>query len=142
MSDIRKPVTIEMEFVNKKEGSSLLAAFSFDHEHGTHLFVSPDFHDRTWGPKPRPAGVFRTRCTVPGNFFAEGLIKVVAEVATREPSYILHFLEHDCVAFQVVDTGQPGSVRGSWSRNIPGMIRPLLDWSTEFLATQETGERS
>jgi lipopolysaccharide transport system ATP-binding protein len=135
--DIRKPVTVEMEFSNLKEGATLMAAFSFVNELGIHLFVSPDHHEPRWAAAPRPAGVFRTRCTVPGNLFAEGLITVVAEVATREPSYVVHVLEHDCVAFQVVDPGGAGSVRGSWKRNIPGVMRPMLDWHTEFLGPEK-----
>jgi lipopolysaccharide transport system ATP-binding protein len=97
------------------------------------LFVSPDFQEPNWGSKPRPAGVFKARCTIPGNFFAEGQIRVCAEVSTRHPTYEIHVLEYDSVGFQVVDKGEQGSIRANWGRNIPGVIRPALAWSTEFL---------
>jgi lipopolysaccharide transport system ATP-binding protein len=134
--DIRKPVTIEMEFINLQEGSDLVSAFSFFNTEGVILFVGVDFHEPQWGSKPRPAGLFRARCTVPGNFFAEGVVRVCAEVSTRKPSYVIHFLEYDSVSFQVVDKGNPGSVRGDWERKIPGVVRPFLEWENAHVSEE------
>jgi lipopolysaccharide transport system ATP-binding protein len=131
--DIREPVTIEMEFHNRRESADLLSGFSFLNDQGVILFVSADIHEQSWGSRPRPAGVFRSRCTVPGNFLAEGPVRVAVEVSTRHPFYEIHFLEHDCVSFQVVDKGEPGSVRANWGRNMPGVVRPLLQWENEHL---------
>jgi lipopolysaccharide transport system ATP-binding protein len=131
--DIRTPVTIEMEFVNHKPGVCLEAAFSFFNDQDVHLFVSPDFSEPQWGLKPRPAGAFRTRCEIPGNLLAEGLITVVPEVSTSRPAYQIHFLERDCVSFQVVDKGEAGSVRAGWGRPFPGAVRPALKWQTSYL---------
>jgi lipopolysaccharide transport system ATP-binding protein len=131
--DIRSPVTIEMEYWNLKPDAQLLTAFSFYNDQAVLLFVSPDFHERRWATKPRPVGVYRSRCLVPGNFFAEGQIRIVAELATRHPFYQIHFLEYDSVAFQIVETNEPGSVRAGWGRPIPGVVRPMLNWETEYL---------
>ena len=131
--DIRCPVVIEMEYWNLKPNASLLSVFSFLNDQGIILFVSADFNDMEWDKKTRPIGCYVSRCTVPGNFFAEGQVKVVAEVSTRHPVYQIHFLEYDSVAFQVVDTDELGSVRNGWGRPIPGVVRPKLDWQTEYL---------
>jgi lipopolysaccharide transport system ATP-binding protein len=131
--DIRKPVTVEMEFYNFKEGADLLAGFTFLNDQGVILFVSADFHEQQWGSKPRPVGLFRSSCTLPGNLLAEGQVLVTAEVSTRHPFYEIHFLERDCVAFQVVDKGEPGSVRANWGRSMPGVVRPFLHWENEYL---------
>ena len=131
--DIRYPVTIEMEFQNFQGGADLAAAFSFFNEQGTLLFASPDFDDATWGSKPRPVGIYRSRCTIPGNLLTESQIRVCAEVSTRHPRYEQHFLEYDSVAFQVVDKGEPGSVRATWGRPIAGVMRPMLSWDTQLL---------
>ncbi len=128
--DIRRPVTVEMEFWNMKAGALLMTAMSFVNDQGTTLFVSTDYNS-PWGARPRAAGVHRARCTVPGNLFSEGQVTVIAEVSTREPVYQIHVLEHDSVSFQVVDTGEPGSVRGQWGRDIPGAVRPMLEWESE-----------
>jgi lipopolysaccharide transport system ATP-binding protein len=72
---------------------------------------------------------------VPGNFFAEGQVRVIAEVSTRHPFYEIHVLEHDAVSFQVIDKGEAGSVRANWGRNLPGVVRPLLQWENKLLDT-------
>lgn len=131
--DIRFPVTLEMEFFNLKDGAHLLGAFSFVNEQGVLLFASPDFQEPVWGNKSRPRGLYRSQCTIPGNFFAEGRVSVYPEVATRHPRYEIHFLEPEIVSFIVVDRGEPGSIRADWGRNIPGAIRPIMQWSNEFL---------
>jgi lipopolysaccharide transport system ATP-binding protein len=131
--DIRKSVTIEMEFYNFKEGAELFSAFSFLSDQGVILFVSVDFDEQQWGSKPRPVGLFHSKCTVPGNLFAEGQVRVIAEVSTRHPFYEVHFLEHDAVSFQVIDKGEKGSVRASWGRNLPGVVRPFLQWENVYV---------
>ncbi|MGH9749442.1 MAG: ABC transporter ATP-binding protein [Candidatus Polarisedimenticolia bacterium] len=131
--DIRRPVTLEMEYWNFKRGARLLSAFTFMNDQGVHLFVGSDrFGGRP--DVPREPGLHRARCTVPGNLFAEGQVRVVAEVSTSHPVLQIHVLEYDSVAFQVVDSGAPGSVRGGWGRPIPGVVRPELQWETSMVA--------
>jgi lipopolysaccharide transport system ATP-binding protein len=134
--DIRNPVTIEMEFVNLKPGADLLAACAFFNDDGVLLFASVDLDEAKWGSKPRRAGLFRSRCTIPGNLFAEGQVRVYVEVGTRQPVYGIHFSQHDCVSFQVVDRGLPGSVRANWGRNFPGVVRPFLQWQNLHLGEE------
>lgn len=131
--DIRDPITIEMEYWNNKPDAHLLSALSFVNEQGQILFVSADFDEQNWGDKAKPKGIFRSRCTVPGNLFAEGRISIVAEVSTRRPIYQIHFLEHESVSFNIIDKGEPGSVRANWGRSMPGVMRPYLEWKNEFL---------
>jgi lipopolysaccharide transport system ATP-binding protein len=129
--DIRFPVDIEMTYEVLKDNAGLMSAFSCIDEQGVHLFVSADFNDPR-SAQPRPRGVYTSRCRIPGNLFSEGLIRVIAEVATRPPAYRSLILERDSVAFQVIDSGEPGSIRGSWGAPIPGVMRPLCEWETSF----------
>jgi len=103
---------------------------SFMDELGNIIFISPDWHEVNWGAKKRKTGIYVTRCHLPGNIFAEGMISVVAEVLTREPIYQIHFLEKDAVAFQIIDEGYNDSVRAGWGRKMPGLVRPMLEWET------------
>jgi len=127
--DIRSPVEIETVYECLQDGADLMCAVSFFDSTGVHLFVSGDQNDRRWSG-PRPAGVYRSVCTVPGNLFAEGIVRVTAEVSTKAPVYQIHFLEYDSAAFMVIDTGEHGSVRGDWGRPIPGVMRPYCEWVT------------
>ena len=40
--------------------------------------------------------------------FAEGVVRVLTEVATRHPVYQIHLLEYDSVGFPVVNWGELG----------------------------------
>jgi lipopolysaccharide transport system ATP-binding protein len=135
--DIRRPVIIEMEYWNFKPDARLLSVFSFINEQGVIAFISTDLQEQEWGARPKPEGLFRSRCVVPGNLFSEGQFRVVAEVSTSEPVYEIHILEFDSVCFQVVDTGHPGSVRAGWGREMPGVLRPMLEWENDYLGVED-----
>ena len=47
----------------------------------------------------------------------------------------VHFWERDAVAFQAVEAFEGGSARGEYGGPIPGVVRPLLPWETEKLAS-------
>jgi lipopolysaccharide transport system ATP-binding protein len=127
--DIRHSVEVEMTYSNEADAAQLIASFAFFDSYGVHLFATADFGDQQ-SARPRPPGIYRSACRVPGNLFAEGIVRVTAEVSTRHPVYQIHFLVHDSVGFQVVDTAEPGSVRSGWGRAIPGVMRPMCEWST------------
>lgn len=129
--DIRRPVTIEMEYRVLEEGRQLIHAFLFYDDHGVLLFYGAPFASDRPEAEPQPAGLVRACCTIPGNLFAECRVRVWAEVSTRFPLYQVHVLAPDAVAFQVVDSGEPGSVRATWGRPIPGVMRPQLSWTCE-----------
>jgi hypothetical protein len=129
--DIRFPIEIEIIYEALQDNANLLSGVSFFNIEGVHLFFSGDLNDPTSSRSRR--GIYRSVCCVPGNLFAEGMVRVAAEVSTRSPVYRPHFIALDCVGFQVADPGQPGSVRSGWARAIPGLMRPICEWSTESI---------
>jgi lipopolysaccharide transport system ATP-binding protein len=52
-------------------------------------------------------------------------------MSTQDP-VIIHFNEPDVVAFQVIDSLDGDSARGDYAGPMPGVVRPLLHWSTTF----------
>jgi hypothetical protein len=130
--DIRYPLVFEMEYWNLREDARLLVAVSFINSDGVLLFVTADFQETDWRV-PRPMGTYVSRCEVPGNFFSEGLHRVLAEICTREPFWQSHVREMDVLIFNVVDTGEPGSVRAGWGQPLAGVVRPMIGWRTERL---------
>ncbi len=133
--DIRFPVFLEMEYWSLTPNAHLLSAFSFINDLGQVAFVSANFDDPIRIDKSKPIGIYRVRCNVPGNLFSEGRMSVVAEVSTRYPMYQTHVLEWDSVSFQVIDKGKSGSVRAGWGRSIPGVVRPKLEWQSEYVGS-------
>jgi lipopolysaccharide transport system ATP-binding protein len=131
--DIRRPVEIEVEYWSAEPGD--LRPFVNLHlfnDEGVCLFVTSDSVNRVWWTSRRRAGVVRSTVTIPGNFLAEGRVIVTAAVSTQNPT-VVHAIEHDAVAFQVVDRSVGDGVRGEWVGDLPGVVRPMLDWRVSVL---------
>jgi lipopolysaccharide transport system ATP-binding protein len=56
---------------------------------------------------------------------------VGAAVSTADPVTV-HFYERDAVAFHVVDSLDGDSARGDYAGPFPGVVRPLLKWTTQY----------
>jgi len=138
--DIRRPVGIEIEFEVLKSGYVLLPHFKLFSREGIEAFNSVDV-DPAWRGRPRPAGCYISTGWIPGNFLAEGMMFIGAAMVTIQPK-IVHFVEMDAVAFQVVDSTVGDSARGDWTGGLAGVVRPLLKWTTQFTPNQrETAAR-
>src|SRR5262249_14885020 len=128
--DIREDIYLEMEYEVLKSNQVLLPNFHVYNDEGTCVFVLADFHT-DWRRKPRPVGRYRSVARIPGNFLAEGTLVVGAAIATYVP-FNVHLHEPDLIAFQVVDTLEGNSARGDYAGHYPGVVRPIVEWTTEF----------
>jgi lipopolysaccharide transport system ATP-binding protein len=127
--DIRDPVFVEVTYWNLSHDPDFrpFANIHFFNEEGTYLFISSDANNMTWRCQPRRNGLVRTRCRIPGNFFAEGGVFITAAVSSLEPT-VIHAIENDAVAFHVMDPSEGDGVRGEWVGDFPGVVRPMLEW--------------
>ncbi|MDD1705704.1 MAG: ABC transporter ATP-binding protein [Methanoregulaceae archaeon] len=125
--DIRHPFHIEMEYDVLEPGHVLTPNFHLFNDDGLHLFATSDLNP-AWRGKPRHAGRYTSSVMIPGNFFAEGTIIVEAALSTMDPVTV-HFDEKDAVAFQVIDTLDGDSARGDYAGHLPGVVRPLFQWT-------------
>jgi lipopolysaccharide transport system ATP-binding protein len=128
--DIRKAVQLELEWDVLQPGHVLVPNLHFHNEEGLVIFITSDL-DATWRRRARDAGRYVSTVRIPGNFFAEGSISVGAAVSTMDPVFV-HFYEPDAVAFEVIDVLAGDSARGDYGGPMPGVVRPLLDWTNEF----------
>jgi lipopolysaccharide transport system ATP-binding protein len=128
--DIRRPVGIEMEYEVLTSGYTLCPCLTLHNEEGVLVFCAFDL-DPEWRQRLRPAGRYVSTGWVPGNLLAEGTMIVGPAMRTMAPN-ILHFHELDAVAFQVIDSLEGDSARGDWAQPLPGVVRPLLKWHTQF----------
>jgi lipopolysaccharide transport system ATP-binding protein len=126
--DIRRPVGIEMEFEVLRPGYVLLPNYHVSNEEGVLIFIAND-KDPEWQRTSRPVGRFVSTAWIPGNFLSEGTMIIAAAVSTMDPVTI-HFFERDVVAFQVIDSLDGQSARGEYAGPYPGIVRPMLQWTT------------
>ena len=127
--DIREAVSVEMTFEVERGGSVLLPFFVFYNEEGVMAFAANDL-DPSWRGRPRPPGEYKSSVQIPGNLLAEGTLFVGAGVTAEGPT--LQFYEGDAVAFHVIDSLDGNSARGDYAGSMKGVVRPMLEWSTEF----------
>ncbi len=132
--DIREPVGIEIEFDVLKRGHLLVPNYHVINEEGVCVFIAND-HDPQWFRRPREIGTYASTAWIPGNFLSEGSLIVGAAISTMDP-VIVHFFERDAVAFQVIDNLEGNSARGDFAGTYPGVVRPLLRWTTQFRAQE------
>jgi lipopolysaccharide transport system ATP-binding protein len=104
--------------------------FHFKNNEGAYAFVSIDV-DPAWRRKPKAVGRYTSTAWLPGNFLTEGSMIIGVAVSTMDPVKV-HFFEQDAVAFQVMDSLDGNSARGDFAGGIPGVVRPLLKWTTTY----------
>jgi len=130
--DIREPVGFEMTFEVIEDGYTLLPHFQLVNDQGVVAFLTLDV-DPEWRNKKRPRGTYKATAWVPGNFLTEGSFFIIAQMLTLEPQVLPQFSEREVASFQVVDSmAAEMTARGDWAKEIPGVVRPLLRWETEY----------
>ena len=135
--DIRAPVGIEVEYWHLSTDPRLRPSVNIHliNDDGVTLFVSNDFNNQQWSQAERTPGVVRATCWIPGNFLAESRIFVTAAVSTYNPT-LVHAIQTEAIAFQVVDRSAGDGVRGEYAGEWPGVVRPMLAWT---VATEPEG---
>ena len=128
--DIRRPFSIQMEYEVLKDGYVLLPHFMLIKETGDLMFISADV-DPVWRGRNRPVGIYKGAVEIPGNLLSEGMVFVHSCMVTLAPDTD-QFIVPDAVAFNVVDSLDGDSARGPFSGRMPGVVRPLLKWTTEY----------
>ena len=128
--DIRQQFKIEMEFEVIKPGYLLLPHFRLVNELGQDVFITIDL-DPDWRGRTRPTGRYVSTVWIPGNLLAEGMMFINCYLITMNPDKV-QFAEVSTVSFYVVDSVEGDSARGDYSKQMLGVVRPLLKWSTEF----------
>lgn len=79
----------------------------------------------------RTPGKYQVTAWIPENLLAEGSYTVhVAAMEVSGANYI-HFHEHNCIAFNIVDSISGNSARGLYTGSFPGIIRPKLVWQSK-----------
>jgi lipopolysaccharide transport system ATP-binding protein len=129
--DIQQPFGIELTYDVLDEGHALVPLIEFHNEEGVEVFSTHDTSAH-WRRQPRLPGTYVSTVWIPGNLLAEGGLLAHISIMSHVPATLLHAHERNAVAFQVVDSPSPESARGDYVGPMPGLMRPLLQWTTEI----------
>ncbi len=128
--DIHKPFAIELTYDVLEDGHALVPVIEFYNEEGTELFSTHDT-SAEWRQRSRPRATYRSTVWIPGNLLAEGSLVGHVSIMSHFPATILHAHERNAIAFQVIDSPSDDSARGDYVGPMPGVVRPLLRWTTD-----------
>lgn len=130
--DVRLPVIIEVEYKVLKGGKVFSPAFHIYDQMSVCIFGTNDV-DPEWRNRVREPGRYKSRVEIPGNLLAEGTFYVTAAMFGPMTSEV-HLLENSAISFNIFDSLAGDSARGDYIGGMIGVVRPLLDWDTEFKA--------
>jgi lipopolysaccharide transport system ATP-binding protein len=128
--DIHKPFGIELTYDVLEDDHALVPVMEFYNEEGMELFSTHDT-SADWRRRSRPRATYTSTVWIPGNLLAEGSFVGHVSIMSHFPATILHAHERNAIAFQVVDSFADDSARGDYVGPMPGVVRPLLRWTTD-----------
>jgi homopolymeric O-antigen transport system ATP-binding protein len=128
LTDLCRSLVFEMVYDVLKPGWPLAPWCEVFADSGLCLFTSLDMPPG-WRDHPRTVGRFTSSVVVPANLLAEGTFLIGFGLYSPEPEQN-HFHLRDAVAVQVTDRADGRSARGDWVGPVPGVVRPMLSWTT------------
>jgi lipopolysaccharide transport system ATP-binding protein len=134
--DISEPICIDIEYVVFQSDQVFIPYSDIYDENGVLVFNTFDL-DPTWRRKPRPTGRYVSTFQIPGNFLSEGRLFAHIAIWTFTPSFHDYFYEKHAVGFTVLDSYDGTTARGDYKGKLRGVVRPLLNWSTQFYPSRE-----
>jgi lipopolysaccharide transport system ATP-binding protein len=130
-ADVRSPIGIEIGF-SVLVGSEIpiFPKVKVVDQRGDVAFNAMDTSPR-WH-EPTAPGDYVATAWIPGNLLNEGLISVQVDLCSFGATNLHHHAGCiDAVSFHVQDPGEGDSARGRFSGQWKGVVRPMLDWTTE-----------
>ena len=126
--DVQQHFDVEVDYEVLGTGAKVGVTLVVFNDEGIMLFSSINNRDSAWYGRPLSEGMYRSTCTIPGDFLNGGEHTVT--LIMWADGYRLLAREDEVVGFNVHDTG---GVRGDYLGGMQGAVRPALDWRNESL---------
>jgi lipopolysaccharide transport system ATP-binding protein len=129
--DIRRKIGLQATYEVIKSGQILLPNFQLYNQDRVQVFTVQDV-SKDWQRREKGKGIYTSTVWIPENFMAEGTFYLNFAIVTYLPAMNIHFNALDVVSFDVVDAMTGDTARGDFAGRMDGIVRPILDWETEF----------
>ncbi len=132
--DVRRAAGVEIRYRVLRDGPPVFAKLKVYDRQGNIAFNALDIAPH-WEETSSP-GFYASTAWIPPNLLNEGKTGIdVALCTLRAPKLLQHAAHYDAVSFYVFDPGDGDSARGRFTGQLRGVVRPLLEWTTERLDT-------
>ncbi|HUJ19254.1 MAG TPA: ABC transporter ATP-binding protein [Nitrospirota bacterium] len=125
---MQTPFVVEVEYWNLIADAHLHITLHLYTSEGILAFTTGSLNDRS----PMPAGLFRSVCHFPNDLLNSGSHRFVVLVV-KDTSNVIYSHESG-VSFDILDLRQR---QGTYYGREPGVVQPVLRWSTEYLGEDE-----
>jgi lipopolysaccharide transport system ATP-binding protein len=129
----RSAIRLEFEYWNLTAGRTLDLGVRLTNDRGIVVFETSPAIDPGWIRQPMPAGLFRSTCTIPGDFLMAGQYRVGASIVVDESQ-----IPYDDDGVLTFDVQESPELRGGWFGDTIGVVRPVLHWATERISEDGT----
>lgn len=119
-------VMIEFTYRILCEGQFFTHGFNLFNVENVHILSSHDKKSSTLNLALKK-GIYKKTVIIPGNLLSGGSYSCSFAIMRYNPFHI-EFHEMDIVGFNIIDEFGDNTVRGSYSGNYPGLVRPELNW--------------
>jgi lipopolysaccharide transport system ATP-binding protein len=132
---VKTPFSMEFDYWNLKPGVCLNLSLHLINEQEITVFNTGPVREPRWHGRPFPKGLFRSVCRVSGDFLNDGTYRVLLLVIENQSAVIFRY--DNVLIFHIQDAPD---LRGAWYGKWPGVVRPILEWTTELLGEVHSHE--
>ena len=130
----KEEMNIQITFDVLEPGQILNPYFTVVSETGIDLFSTID-PDKRYESEPRKPGRYIMQATIPGGLLAEGTHYIRVVMRSLKEKY-QPFSERDVISFNVVEDEQSWQGSSWWEGRPGAVIRPQLNWTTEYVPAE------
>lgn len=128
---IGEDVYISMEYELLVDNMKVSPNFHVFSSEGACAFVTTDSKLDQGACMKMKKGVYIATCKIPANYLNDDVYFIGFALTSIKPSIHVHFFERNTLQLHVIDKIDGTITRNGYSGVIPGVIRPVLDWSSE-----------
>ncbi len=125
---------MEFEYWNLEQDAYLNLSLHVYNDQGIMAFNTGPLYEPEWSGRPFPVGLFKSRCYVSGDLLNDG-VYTVELLVIKNQNYSIYTLD-SALVFEVSESSLRIE-KSSWHGKWPGVLRPNLKWTTEFLGTAD-----
>lgn len=129
--DLTKPFGVEIRFDVLTDEHLIVPCIDFTDGLNTLIFCAFEV-DSEWHHKNRQRGQHTCTAWLPANLFGDGQIGIGVSIFSFRP-WTIHFEAPNLLRVDVVSGSPKLTARGHFEGAIPGLIRPLLNWASEYV---------
>jgi len=127
---------VDIEYRVLQSGFYLRAGCVVSDALGDCIFWTADPHSDLV-ERPAEPGYYRASVLIPGSFMAPGLVRFYAAVGDARTGARVNASAADLLPLVIKDDLHDLRVRGSYQGQLPGVVRPRLEWKTDPIGRSE-----